>query len=93
MNKMIKPLLISVIFIFISHFSFGQDDEDVIYPTVYKERSLNLTGLLNQFIPFGNLSSKVGPITYAETKIKGEKIRRFGIGINVEWGWKRTADQ
>ncbi len=59
-------------------------EEEIIYPSVLKERSINLTGLLTQFIPFGNPSIRGGPITYAETKIKNNKLRRFGIGMNID---------
>lgn len=80
-----KQILISIfIFLFAINVQAQDDDEELIYPQVIRERSLNLTGLLNQFIPFGNPNTRVGPITYAETKIKGQKIRRFGLGMNVD---------
>lgn len=82
---MILRLSVLVLGMFFSLCLSAQDEVEVTDDgLILRERSLNLTGLLNQFIPFGNPTTKIGPVMYAETKIRGQKIRRFGFGANVD---------
>ncbi|MEM7374003.1 MAG: hypothetical protein AAF587_35755 [Bacteroidota bacterium] len=51
---------------------------------IFKERGLNMTPLLVQFVPLGKSSVNSGPIVYQSQSIKNGKLARFGLGGNLD---------
>ncbi len=77
-----KKFLIIFILLSIKTLAFNQVADSIIFKK-HKEVGLNLTGLIAQFVPFGNNNPRMGPFIYSyKSYSKKRTAFRLGLGVN-----------
>ncbi len=74
--------------IFISTSFFAQNieenrDTSNSNTVIIKEFGMNITGLINQIVPFKQISNKTGPYSATLKLIKNRSALRFGFGMHI----------